>query len=74
MGEFSIWHWLIVMAVVLLPFGSGKVSTLMGEFGSGLKAFKRIMGGDSTDDEPPFPGEPVPIPVRVRSQAPRYPE
>ncbi len=71
MGEFSIWHWLIVLAVILLLFGGGKISTLMGEAGSGLKAFKRIMAGDRDDDEePPFPGEPIPIPVR--SQAP-YP-
>ena len=72
MGEFSIWHWLIVMAVVFLLFGGGKISTLMAEFGSGLKAFKRIMSDRSEDEEPPYPGEPVPIPVR--SQTPRYPE
>ena len=61
MGEFSIWHWLIVMAVVFLLFGGGKISTLMGEFGSGLKAFKRIMADDKTDEEPPYPGDAMPI-------------
>ena len=74
MGEFSIWHWLIVLAVVMLLFGGGKVSTLMAEFGSGLKAFKRIMADDKGDGEPPFPGEPVPIPVRTGSRAARLPE
>ncbi len=74
MGEFSIWHWLIVMAVVFLLFGGGKISTLMGEFGSGLKAFKRIMADDKTDEEPPYPGDAVPIPVRVRSQPTRLSE
>lgn len=43
MGSFSIWHWLIVLMVVLLLFGSGKVSTLMGDFAKGIKAFKKNM-------------------------------
>lgn len=41
MGGLSIWHWLIVLAVVLLLFGTGKVSNLMGEFGKGIKSFKQ---------------------------------
>ena len=68
MGEFSIWHWLIVLAIIVLLFGGGKISTLMGELGSGLKAFKHVMAGDSDDEEPPFPGEPIPIPVRADRQ------
>ena len=44
MGSLSIWHWLIVLAVVLVLFGgSGKVSSLMGDFGKGLKSFKKSM-------------------------------
>jgi len=47
MGSFSIWHWLIVLAVVLLLFGGrGKISQLMGDFGKGLKAFKKGVGGE----------------------------
>jgi sec-independent protein translocase protein TatA len=47
MGSFSIWHWLIVLAVVLLLFGGrGKISTLMGDFGKGLSAFKKGVSGD----------------------------
>jgi len=41
MGGLSIWHWLIVLVVVLLLFGTGKVSNLMGEFGKGIKSFKQ---------------------------------
>lgn len=42
MGSFSIWHWLIVLAVVLVLFGGGgKISKLMGDFGKGLKSFKK---------------------------------
>ncbi len=44
MGTFSIWHWLIVLAVVLVLFGGGgKISRLMGDFGKGLKSFKKGM-------------------------------
>tara|TARA_B100000686_G_C16420888_1_gene777105 strand:- start:134 stop:391 length:258 start_codon:yes stop_codon:yes gene_type:complete len=42
MGAFSIWHWVIVLIVVLVLFGGGgKISKLMGDFGKGLKSFKR---------------------------------
>jgi sec-independent protein translocase protein TatA len=47
MGSFSIWHWLIVLLVVLLLFGSGKVSNLMGDFAKGIKSFKKNMAEDS---------------------------
>ncbi len=46
MGGLSIWHWLIVMVVVLLLFGTGKVSNLMGEFGKGIKTFKQNVAED----------------------------
>ena len=42
MGAFSIWHWLIVLAVVLILFGGkGKISSLMGDIGKGMKSFKK---------------------------------
>lgn len=47
MGAFSIWHWIIVLAVVLVLFGGGgKISRLMGDFGKGLKSFKKGMKED----------------------------
>jgi len=47
MGAFSIWHWVIVLAVVLVLFGGkGKISALMGDFGKGLKSFKKGMKED----------------------------
>jgi len=47
MGTFSIWHWLIVLVVVLVLFGGkGKISSLMGDFGKGLKSFKKGMKED----------------------------
>ena len=48
MGSFSIWHWLIVIAVVLLLFGRGKISELMGDVAQGIKAFKKGMSEDET--------------------------
>ena len=51
MGGLSIWHWLIVLAVVLLLFGTGKVSTLMGDFAKGIKAFKKNMAEDDVSME-----------------------
>jgi len=42
MGSFSIWHWLVVLAVILVLFGGGnKISGLMGDFAKGIKAFKK---------------------------------
>jgi sec-independent protein translocase protein TatA len=47
MGAFSIWHWLIVLAVVLLLFGGGgKIPKLMKDLGSGINAFKKGMNDE----------------------------
>ena len=52
MGTFSIWHWLIVLAVVLVLFGGGgKISRLMGDFGKGLKSFKKGMKEEPEAEE-----------------------
>jgi sec-independent protein translocase protein TatA len=50
MGGFSIWHWLIVGAIVLILFGGrGRVSDLMGDVARGIKAFRK---GLSEDEKP----------------------
>ena len=46
MGSFSIWHWLILLVVVMLLFGGNKVSGLMGDFAKGIKSFKKNMADD----------------------------
>ena len=46
MGSLSIWHWIVVIAVVLLLFGRGKISDLMGDVAQGIKAFKKGMSED----------------------------
>ena len=43
MGTFSIWHWLIVLVIVLVLFGRGKIPSLMGDMAKGIKAFKTGM-------------------------------
>lgn len=53
MGEFSIWHWMVVLLVVLLLFGGGKVSGLMGDLAKGIKAFKQNMADDETKPAKP---------------------
>jgi sec-independent protein translocase protein TatA len=50
MGSFSIWHWLIVLVVVLLLFGRGKIPELMGDVAKGIKSFKRGMADDETQE------------------------
>jgi sec-independent protein translocase protein TatA len=46
MGSLSIWHWIIVIVVVLLLFGRGKISELMGDMAQGIKAFKKGMSDE----------------------------
>ncbi|WP_181704066.1 twin-arginine translocase TatA/TatE family subunit [Chthonobacter albigriseus] len=49
MGSLSIWHWLIVLVVVLLLFGRGKIPDLMGDFAKGIKSFKKGLADDETE-------------------------
>ena len=51
MGGFSLWHWLIVGLVILLLFGKGRFSDMMGDVAKGLKSFKKGM----TEEEEPEP-------------------
>ena len=51
MGTFSIWHWVIVLAVVLVLFGgSGKISSLMGDMAKGIKSFKKGLADENEED------------------------
>ncbi|MSO70835.1 MAG: twin-arginine translocase TatA/TatE family subunit [Alphaproteobacteria bacterium] len=52
MGSFSIWHWLIVLVVVLLLFGGrGKIPSLMADVAKGIKSFKTSMKDDKEGTE-----------------------
>jgi len=51
MGTFSIWHWLIVLVVVLVLFGGrGKLSQLMGDMAKGITAFKKGLKEDQAGE------------------------
>ncbi|MEX0346490.1 MAG: twin-arginine translocase TatA/TatE family subunit [Rhizobiaceae bacterium] len=51
MGTFSIWHWIIVLVVVLLLFGRGKIPELMGDVAKGIKSFKKGMSEEEAAAE-----------------------
>lgn len=60
MGSLSIWHWIVVIAVVLLLFGRGKISDLMGDVAQGIKAFKKGMADDEKPaDKPADPNKTI---------------
>ena len=64
MGAMSFWHWLILGAVVLLLFGGrGKISSLMGDFAQGIKAFKKGMKEEDAPAEAEAPPAQVPPPA-----------
>ena len=60
MGGTSIWHWIVVGLIVVLLFGRGKISDMMGDVAKGIKAFKKGMSEDeATAATPAQPSEPV---------------
>jgi sec-independent protein translocase protein TatA len=77
LGSMSVWHWLIVLAVVLLLFGGrGKISSLMGDFGKGLKAFKKGINPEDEAAAAPPPAQPQPAPAdpgKIGTAAPHQP-
>ncbi len=56
MGMNSIWHWLIVLLVIVLLFGAGRISGVMGDLGKGIKSFKKGLNEeDSAAGDGPKP-------------------
>jgi sec-independent protein translocase protein TatA len=53
MGEFSIFHWLVVLAIVLLLFGGRKIPEVMRGLGEGIRNFKEGMSGATHPTAPP---------------------
>ncbi|OGB69272.1 MAG: preprotein translocase subunit TatA [Burkholderiales bacterium RIFOXYC12_FULL_60_6] len=53
MGSFSIWHWLIVLLIVIMVFGTKKLKNIGGDLGGAVKGFKDGMkeGGTAPDDK-----------------------
>ncbi len=69
-GTFSILHWIVVLAVVLLLFGGrGKVSAIMGDFGKGLRNFKTgLKGSDEETDAEAIEEEPAAAAKKVAAK------
>jgi sec-independent protein translocase protein TatA len=71
----SLWHWVIVALVILVLFGRGKISEMMGDFGKGVSSFKKGLAEAETEGKaavqiPP----PAPTPVSAPAEAARTPE
>jgi sec-independent protein translocase protein TatA len=75
MGSFSLWHWLVVIILVLLLFGRGRISEMMGDIGKGLKSFKQGIAEDDTPAAKPTeqrrlpPDQPIDVTPEARPTA-----
>jgi sec-independent protein translocase protein TatA len=67
MGSFSLMHWMVVLAIILILFGAGKLPRVMGDFAKGIKAFKA--GMKEEDEAETTPPAQVPPPVAAASTA-----
>ncbi|MEF8746482.1 MAG: Sec-independent protein translocase subunit TatA [Candidatus Accumulibacter propinquus] len=63
MGSFSIWHWLIVLIIVLLIFGTKKLRNLGADLGGAVKGFKDGIKDATTEDKPAETPSPPPAPA-----------
>jgi sec-independent protein translocase protein TatA len=65
MGGFSVWHWLVVGIIILLLFGKGRFSDMMGDVAKGLKSFKKGL----SEEEEAAAATPPPGQARIEQQA-----
>lgn len=70
MGSFSLFHWVIVLLVVVLLFGGGRISGVMGDVAKGIKAFKK---GMADDDDVASAARPRPASKGKPRRTPRLP-
>jgi sec-independent protein translocase protein TatA len=71
MGTFSIWHWLVVLVIVILIFGTKKLRNLGSDLGGAVKGFKEgVKGADEENTSPPqqMGGQTIEGEVRDKSQ------
>lgn len=71
MGSLSLTHWLLVILVVVLLFGRGRISDLMGDFAKGINSFKKGLNEGDTPSPPPqvtngANAQPAPVPEENR--------
>ncbi len=67
MGSFSIWHWLVVLAIVIVIFGTKKLRNIGSDVGSAIRNFKQSMkeGEEGTHDETPPAAKKLPKSGRI---------
>jgi sec-independent protein translocase protein TatA len=68
MGSFSLMHWIVVLAIILILFGAGKLPRVMGDFAKGIKAFKAGMKEEDEEAETATPAQ-VPPPGAAKAGA-----
>jgi len=71
MGSFSIWHWLVVLLIVVLIFGTKKLKNIGTDLGSAVKGFKEGMKTSETDPPPASTVDvpPQPLGTTIEGQA-----
>ena len=67
MGSFSLMHWIVVLAIILILFGAGKLPRVMGDFAKGIKAFKAGMKEEEEEAETTAPPAQVTPPVAPKA-------
>ncbi len=69
MGSFSLMHWIVVLAIILILFGAGKLPRVMGDFAKGIKAFKSGMKEEEDEPEAATAQAQVPPPAAAATAA-----
>jgi sec-independent protein translocase protein TatA len=70
MGSFSLMHWIVVLAIILILFGAGKLPRVMGDFAKGIKAFKAGMKEEDEGETAAAPAQVSPPAAATASPAP----
>ncbi|WP_439334217.1 Sec-independent protein translocase subunit TatA [Tahibacter harae] len=70
MGSFSLWHWLIVLLIVVLVFGTKRLRNMGGDLGSAMRDFKKGLQGDD-EEAPKLKADPAPDAEKTVSEAKR---
>lgn len=70
MGSFSLWHWLIVLLIVVLVFGTKRLRNMGGDLGSAMRDFKKGLQGDE-EEAPKLKADPAPDAEKTASETKR---
>ena len=61
MGSFSLMHWIVVVAIIVILFGAGKLPRVMGDFAKGIKTFKAGMKEEDETETAASPAHLLPL-------------